>query len=138
MRRGELKDGYAEWLSRFAWDWFCTLTFRGYPSRSKANKCFHRWISELRVAQGTENFRWFRVTEYGCTGENVHFHLLVGGLRWKSINRWAFRWSVLAGEPDISPFKRDRGAIQYIIKGVLPHRHFEIDFHLLPEIRKRG
>lgn len=127
----QLIVGYSQWLLRFRWNFFGVLTFRNRSlSLSKADRVFRQWISELEDADGTANFRWFRVTERGAFGDNLHFHVLVGGLRNGSRVPWVARWNELAGDALITYHFRSGGAAKYIVKTARPDRDFEIDFKL--------
>ena len=130
MNTKQLIDGYEEWLTRFNWAWFGTLTFRDYPTLNRANSLFKKWISEIEKEDGTSDFRWFRVTERGAFNDNIHFHVLVGGLRKGSKWPWIFRWEELAGGSSIAYYFRSGGAARYVVKTAQPGRDFEIDFHL--------
>lgn len=130
MKTQHLIDGYRELLSRYRWQWFATLTFRGTPSFRKTDQAFRLWLSEIDEAVGTADFHWFRVTEHGAFGNNLHYHLLLGGLRDASKWDWILRWEELAGEAVIHYFFPCRGAITYILKTARPGCDFEIDFDL--------
>ena len=131
MTRDELISGYVEWLSRYRWVWFGTLTFRipDLPTW-KANRIFKQWISEIEAEDGADDFHWFRVTEHGAYRDNLHFHVLVGGLRNGSKWPWLLRWNELAGDASLTYYLRSGGASQYIVKTARPDRDFEIDFDL--------
>jgi len=136
MTKAELVAAYSDWLSRYNWCWFATLTFRGYPPLSKAHRCFRRWITEIEKQDGDPDFRWVRVTERGAYGANIHFHVLVGGLRCGSKFPWILRWEQLAGHAWITYFVRCRGGAGYVVKTACPGRDFEIDFKLTPDLIK--
>lgn len=138
MKREELVDAYEEWLSRYDWEWFGSLTFRGYPRRAKAERLFNQWTSEVRRAEGASDFRVVRVGEVGSAGDNLHFHVLVGGLRpgrsdARTRMRWTRRWFELAGDALIGTFDEERGGIRYVLKSLEPDRDFDIDISLKPE-----
>jgi hypothetical protein len=139
MNKRELIESYHEWLSGFKWNWFGTLTFRGFPPVGKARRCFDSWINELEHKYGQNDFRWFRVTERGITGSNIHFHVLIGGLRLCSGSRYLAmsRWQQLAGEANITSFVPHKNGIFYILKTLQPAKDVEIDFHLDPIGRRR-
>jgi len=144
----ELIESYKEWLSQYRWIWFGTLTFSGYPSLRKATRIFDKFINEIREKHGTRDFRWIRVTEHGADGNNLHFHVLIGGLHLQSGDRYMamLRWQELAGESLITSFASHRNGIYYILKTLRPGVDFEIDFLLEPiaptgakaHIRKHG
>ncbi len=128
MKRQQLVDAYDEWISRYKWDLFGSLTFRCPPSASKADRIFHRWISEMELQDGTEDLRWVRVAERGAYGDHLHYHVLIGGLRHGSKWPWLLRWLELAGDCSISYYRPYAGGIRYMLKEVRPGCDFEIDF----------
>lgn len=128
MNVEKLREGYLEWLSWYKWQWFATLTFRGSPSFSKADRIFRLWIDEIRSAVGTGYFSWFRVTERGAFSDNLHFHLLVAGMRDSSKWHWFFRWEELAGEADIAYFISSGGALEYSLKTLRTDADFEVEY----------
>jgi hypothetical protein len=131
MNKNHLINGYHEWLSRYRWTWFGTLTFR---SRSiplwRTDRCFEDWIYEIDAAVGAEDFRWFRVTEFGAFKDNLHYHVLVGGLKDPCKWPWILRWQELAGDADIFYFIRSMGGIRYMLKTADPNTDFEIKYDL--------
>jgi len=134
LTKDQLIGAYAGWLEERTWNWFCTLTFRGFPSVKKADDLFRIWISEVRQKVGTAAFRWVRVTERGANQDNVHFHALVGGLRDATKWDWVLRWDDLAGTADIFYYRPNAGGIEYMLKTAEPNRDFEIEFEFpLPD-----
>jgi hypothetical protein len=128
----ELIDTYADWLGEWSWDWFGTLTFPGYPSATRAKRIFEKWILELDKDAGTDDFRYVQVMESGAYGDNLHFHILVAGLKEKA--RWfpgrmQRRWQELAGQCVIQRFDPEKGGVRYLLKTLLPERDFAIDVH---------
>ena len=137
MTTKEFRDAYEQWLSGFRWDWFATLTFRGTPTRGRAERLFREWIEKLKLTQGTQNFDWFRVTESGSDGDNLHFHVLICGLRSSNLLPAYRRWEQRAGEPCIENYRSEEGAIRYILKTVHPGgRDLQVDFSSLPTNRR--
>jgi hypothetical protein len=97
-RREQSIQSYREWLGKYSWNYFCTLKLTsGPPSKRRAGELFQTWIRQLEKAEAGDDFRWFRVTEYGSLRSNPHFHILVGGLR-DRMRVWEDRWATLGGE----------------------------------------
>jgi len=119
--QSSLAAGYEEWLAGYRWDWFCTLTFRGYPSSTKATRTLERWLAELWDENGTGDFAYFFVRESGASRENFHWHGLVKGTQ-NSTERlpWLQRWWEIAGEGQIAYFDPDGNGIAYMLKHVRP------------------
>lgn len=85
-----LAEAYSGMIERYAWDWFCTLTFR--PSRETgcgvhpeaADKAFRFFLSCLnRSIWGTRWYKkydkqviWARGQEFHISGK-IHFHAVL-------------------------------------------------------------
>jgi hypothetical protein len=139
-KKKELIEAHAEWLSRYGWNWFGTLTFPGHPSAQKARKKFDQWISAIKKEVGGRNFRYAAAMEFGAYKDNAHFHVLVGGIRkehkrWPS--RWAARWQDIAGYAAFGDFDPKRGGIRYLLKSLWPDGDFELIISL-PNVGKKG
>jgi hypothetical protein len=153
MTRDELIAAYADWLGQYHWTLFATLTFRGFPSPSRADRTFRRWTSEMKQEDGKDDFRWVRVTQHGACGDNLHYHVLIGGLRDVCRWHWMCRWDELAGDsmltfyrhdycrhddgtlpslPKIEHLDRPTGAIPYMVREADPNKDFEIEFEIPP------
>lgn len=133
MERKELVDAYATWLEERQWDWFATLTFRGFPPLSKAKHIFKIWSGELKLQNGTPQFALFCVKEGGAAGENIHFHTLIGGLHDRSARLpWMRRWWELAGDAQISYFHKNENAIRYLLKTLNLEEDFDITLDFPP------
>lgn len=128
MTRQELIAGYEEWFCTKRWHLFGTLTFAAMPSPSRADSIFRRWISEIKSTDGTSDFSWVRVAEHGADGQNLHYHVLVGGWAGESKWPWVLRWNELAGDCIISYYDPNGGGLRYLLKTVQPNRDFEIEF----------
>ena len=121
---------WRRWLEEFRWTWFCTLKITsGIPSTRRAKQMCENWISELRRDEGGKDFRWFWVLERGADGSNLHFHLLVGGLR-NRMKLWETRWKDLGGNAVITKFDPDQKGILYILKDMDTEGNIDCDFQL--------
>jgi hypothetical protein len=135
MKKQQLVEAYATWLDKFDFDWFGTLTFRGYPRRGKAERVFRGWTEELARKRAAHQLFWVRVAEHGAYADNLHFHFLLGGLKFGTDpTDWEDRWCELAGAADIREFDPSKGGIHYLLKTLLPDRDFDIEFDL-PQAR---
>lgn len=106
----ELARSWAELLSRWPWDWFCTLTFRPrgelrslargiHPEA--AGKAFRYWVSMVnRHLYGSRRKRlhWVVAQERHRSGA-IHLHALVGGPGLEHVRRldWLDKWVELEG-----------------------------------------
>jgi hypothetical protein len=129
-KREKTIQEYRGWLEKFRWDWFATLKITsGVPSERRARNLCDRWVSDVRRAEGAEDFRWFRVLERGASGSNLHFHVLVGGLRNRR-NSWERRWAELGGEALIKPYNPEQKGIMYLLKSMGNDGDLACDFEL--------
>lgn len=130
-RREEQIQEYAKWIKQFSWSWFATLKFTsGVPSVPRASRMFADWLGGVKAEEGGEDFRWVRVLERGATGENAHFHALIGGLRNRRL-KWIDRWKAVGGNALIVPYDPKRDAVLYMLKETSAAGDLDIDF-LLP------
>lgn len=109
----ELRDAYTELLSRYRWQWFCTLTFRTPPHPEAARKKFRFWVSQInRQLYGRTWYKkkksvyWALALEYHKSGV-IHFHALLGDnndLEGTIKRKWAAdRWYKIGGFSRICP-----------------------------------
>jgi len=78
-----IREAWCEFLGRWEWQWFCTLTFRDSIHPEAANKSFRYFISKLnRQLYGPRWFKkahggipWIRALEYQRR-DVIHFHAL--------------------------------------------------------------
>lgn len=128
---------YRRWLEQYDWNWFATLKLTsGIPSERRAKNLCDKWISDLRQAEGGKDFHWFRVLERGASGSNLHFHVLVGGLR----NRrkvWQQEWNNRGGDALINNFKPEEKGVLYLLKSMGNDGDLACDFEL-PTKKKVG
>lgn len=130
MTKEELIGAYEQWFDQLNFSLFATLTFRGFPSRRRADHIFRRWIDEMKHADGAKDFRWVRVAEYGAYGDNIHYHALIGGLRNGSKWPWMFLWDEIGGDFCISYYRSFGGAIRYMLKEARPGCDFDIEIEI--------
>jgi len=130
MTRQELISAYEQWFGTKRWHLIGALTFAARPSPSKADSIFRKWISEMKLNEGTSDFSWVRVTEHGADRQNLHFHVLIGGWAGESKWPWVLRWNELAGDCIISYYNASAGGIRYLLKTAHPNRDFEIEIEM--------
>ena len=129
MEKKRLRAGYTEWLSRYDWQWFVTLTFRGYPPARKARRLLQQWLGELKGKNGADDFGYFFALESGASGENHHFHGFIRGLLDRTERlEWMKRWVELAGDAQIEYPQRGGKAISYAVKDIQPGVEADIIF----------
>jgi hypothetical protein len=116
MRRS-LAEGWGQFLSRFSWDWFLSLTFRDEVKSFRAHRLFGYFVRDLERAAGIPIF-WFRADEIGSHGGRFHIHALIGNVGHLRRLSWMDRWNCLAGYARILPFEARKGAAYYCAKYV--------------------
>jgi ribonuclease HI len=132
-RREQAIQGYRKWLEKYKWDYFCTLKITsGPPGKRRAEELFQTWIKELEKAEGGDDFRWFRVMEYGSFRSNPHFHILLGGLR-DRMRPWEQRWAELGGNALITDFDPGKDGVLYILKMTDNRGDLDFDCKLPPQ-----
>jgi hypothetical protein len=129
------RDEMTGWLEGFPWKWFCSLTFRPGLTESQSRWRLRKWACELRDALGDKHFEWIGIPETGKTGEDFHFHVLIGGLNdWHADERleWMRHWHKLSGDARIDVYDPSLFGIRYILKYLDPNDTDSIEFHLVP------
>lgn len=103
--RRELVDAWVEFLSRWEWDWFLTLTFRANVHPEAADKAFRLFVSQInrelfgpRWYKHRRGIRWVRALEMQRR-DVIHYHALFGGAGLSDLRRlfWMDRWNEIAG-----------------------------------------
>jgi hypothetical protein len=135
-RRERTIQAYARWLEEFRWDLYATLKITsGAPSDSRAKKLLQQFMSELEEKEGGSRFRYFAVLERGFTGDNLHFHVLIGGLR-NRCKFWEREWNERGGNALITPYDPTQKGILYMLKNIDDNGDLDVEFKL-PESAKR-
>ncbi len=133
----ELHKQYGEFMARFNWQWFCTLTFAKPPHPEQAFRKFRHFINLInrelygpRAVKSGRSVYWAIAMEYHKSGV-IHFHALLGDI--SDLNHSMLRfhamglWESIAGYSRILPIDDKLKAVtnyvsKYVIKGG------EIDF----------
>ena len=81
----ELRQGWVQYLEQFPWEWFCTMTFAGFPHPEQADKAWrflqckvNRRLYGRNWYKNRKGLGWCRATEKQERGA-IHFHALVLG-----------------------------------------------------------
>ena len=120
-----VRAAWAELLTRWSWEWFCTLTFsnpRVHPER--ANKAFRVWLAIAnrtlfgrRWHKRGEGVTWARGLELQQRG-TIHFHVLVAGVADLRRLTMMDEWARLAGWARIRPVESQERVARYVAKYV--------------------
>ncbi len=112
--RLKMRRSWGEWLGRFSWHHFGTLTFSNEVSIENALRQFRRWIRRLELR--TQNaVPWFMVVERGSAGL-VHVHALTWGTA--SIGAAAVDGAWRGGRSEVSTYDPRKGAAYYVSKQI--------------------
>ena len=151
MRHQELAESWAEFLARFEWQWYCTLTFREEVHPEQADKIFKRWIRQINQKVYSRSYykhpgrgiKWVRAQEDQKRGV-LHYHALLADD--KDLNVQLLRkdqeaiWNGLAGFATIYPITYSLQAVtSYVSKYVTKEGEIVLsdtlkEFKLLTEL----
>jgi len=122
----EWQKAMTAWLAPFPWNLFCTLTFRPYFTVRRRQELMRGWIKDVKRERS--NVNWIAVPEHGRTGNDYHFHVLIGGLpdvsaheRLHLMNLWT------SGDALITEFRPGESGITYILKDAGPETEIEFE-----------
>lgn len=132
----QVKEAFGEWLNKWDWDWFVTLTLANPPEEEQRRGYSQRgwtylwklWekttlLLDAGYFEGTptrhEGFRWFAGLELQQRGV-PHLHALIGGgglelLRWNDIRGYLWEHG---GFNKWEAYDDRRGAAYYLTKYV--------------------
>jgi hypothetical protein len=128
--RSELVQLWGKWLKAWRWDLVGTITLPGYLSDTKADRVFARWIADIQKVGGTRTFRWVRIMERSADGYNIHYHILLGGMKVKEQrfpSKWTERLRELDGYGLLQRLDPDQTSVREFLKS-LPDCDFAITF----------
>ena len=128
LRRYRVRDGWAELLARYPWEWFVTLTFKEQIHPEAALKAMRLWLSMLnRQLFGPRWYKkhphgvyWVAAIEMQKRGV-IHLHLLMAGV--KDTRRLTYMdiWLNLGGKNGYSrifPVESNDAVSRYLTKYV--------------------
>ena len=138
-----LRLAWGDFVARWPWEWFVSLTFTDDTHPERALKLFRVWVSKLnRQLYGP---RWHKKEPYGVLSVvavefqksgRVHLHALMAGVGDARRLSWMDRWwdlDRLAGSPRIYPVENREAVSTYVTKYV--SKGGEIEFS--PNLRER-
>jgi len=129
----DIRDAWCQFLGRWEWEWFLTLTFRDIVHPEAANKAFRYFVSQLnRQLYGPRWFKkahgglpWVRALEYQRRGV-IHFHALFADV--KNLRRLSCmdRWDHIAGYSRVEAIKDKWAVRRYVCKYVMKEGEIEL------------
>lgn len=112
-----LREAWAEFINKYNWEWWVTLTFRNKQTSKSANIKWNKWLKALEK-ELNDHVGYFRVTELQRPRNCLHFHALMLNLRGARRLTWMDHWDWLAGYARIYPYEKTKGASHYLCKYV--------------------
>ena len=109
-----LRSGWGDFLERFHWSHFGTLTFRQERSQQSAVRDFRRWVRRVEQRSGGR-VDWMFAVEPTYTGA-AHVHCLLNTTKETTVEKLRDAWQ--AGFSKIVRYDRARGARHYLMKNV--------------------
>lgn len=115
---------YGEFISRWPWEWFVTLTFAEDIHPDAAFKKVRVWTSKLAASLYGRRWYtrgglyWICAEEYQKQGR-IHFHLLMAGVRDTRRLTWMDKWHRLdrkTGFARIEAVNSNTGTSHYLAK----------------------
>lgn len=136
LSRSEVLGAWGDWLNRYEWDWWVTLTYdpkrapngRGGHTAvgwSLSERHWHEWLGQsVGDSQGSASVLpstyWVRGREPNPYRYGTHFHALVGGVPMGTSRRAAWAaWFEQHGMARIEQYDPRRGAGWYVSKYVV-------------------
>jgi hypothetical protein len=113
LQPGPLTSEWGHFLTRFAWLWFVTLTFRHAVSAERVRQCYRNFFNEIR--NSGHSLGWFAVQERGVLGR-LHVHALLAGAKDLKPREWESVWFKLAGTAVFDRYDPSRGCAYYCAK----------------------
>jgi len=128
-----IRDAWCEFLGRWQWQWFCTLTFREIVHPEAADKSFRYFTSKLnRQLYGPRWYKkahggipWVRALEYQRRGV-IHFHALFADIEGVRRLSWMDTWDEIAGYARIEAIKDKWAVRRYVTKYCLKEGEIEL------------
>ena len=119
----QVKKSWVEFLGRFNWVWFITLTFKNPINESRADKLSRVFMNKFNQAiygRHCKGLFYIRVKEYQLRGV-IHYHILAGGFKSEVFNPYPLKewWYSKFGIARVEKIKDRTRSINYLLKYVL-------------------
>jgi len=113
----EIRQAWVNFLNKFVWDWFATLTFADPPKTYTAENKLNAWIKAIEREE-KRKIGYFKAMEFTKQGV-PHFHLLMGNLQGVERSKYWGLWFSKNGRARILPYNSKLGAGYYLTKYVV-------------------
>jgi hypothetical protein len=114
----------------YEWKGFGTLTFEGFIRFPQSRRLFDRWAREIRKPVVPHFLNWFAVIEHDRWGDDVRFHVLVGGSQISFQPHWITLWQDLSGGDGTFSDYRHGAFSAYVIRKAQADHYFAIAMDL--------
>ena len=139
------RQAWGEFVARYPWQWFVTLTFAEDVHPERANKLTRVWLSKLN--KFLFGHRWHKRPPYGVywvmaqertKADRIHIHGLISGVNDTRRLEWMDNWfglDEISGYSRIWPVNSQIAVSMYVTKYVT--KDGEIDFSRnLPDVSR--
>lgn len=125
MNKSATRAAWIEFIKRYQYEWYLTLTFKFEVSPEHAVRQFNHFIRKIneqvygrRYREKKQGVHFVRVIENQQRGV-IHFHSLIGGGS-ETLSRWELSriWHSNNGIADIQPYDPSQRAIEYLTKTI--------------------
>jgi hypothetical protein len=134
-----LQDAWIGFLRQWAWQWFCTFTFRDMVHPESAEKRFRPFVSKInRELYGPRWFKkgkgilWVRALEFQRRGV-IHYHAMFAGVQDLRRLTWMDIWNELAGFARIEAIRDTTAVRRYVSKYVVKGGELDLGGPLLTD-----
>ena len=114
MKQDSVAQSWGEWLTRYEWDHYATLTFTYEPTVDQARRDFTRFRRRLEQ-RAQRAVQWFSAIETGQFGRR-HMHALLQGTQGLAAEEVEAPWR--SGIARVEPYDAKRGATYYVSKTI--------------------
>ena len=115
-RAARVRRAWGEYLGRFAWHPFATLTFERPCTPERARRAFVEGYARRLARQAQRPVPWFYAVEFDALGERPHVHALVAGTGGLTIGQLERAWR--HGNTRVLAYDPERGAAFYVCKAI--------------------
>lgn len=123
MEIRKLRDAFGEWLNRYDWEWFITLTFKRPQSLDSSKSSFYGYLRRLK--SGANHFTVFEGEK-----STLHVHSLLGNTEIKAKKVVEDKWEKKYGIAHVAEYDKGKGARYYMTKSInSPNVFWDIDIN---------
>lgn len=121
--RGREREALCEWLGKFKWQIFATLTYRLPRGERTFLKPFKEFLAFLAKDRGYVwafvAGEWFKNNSPSMSNPALHIHALIGYAEPCLVERFWSYWFYKYGEAKLKVYDEKKGAAYYVTKYIL-------------------